>query len=262
MFQWPLRAAACAAALSLAPVPVLAQNIYPPPAVQQAQAATIGAPALDQLVSPVALYPDTLLAQILAASTYPLDIVQAHRWIAQPDNAALTGEALAQAVAAQGWDPSVQALVPFAQVLQLMDDHLNWTEQLGEAFLAQPQDVLSAVQRLRHRAQEAGSLKIAPDQSVVNEGDDITIASAAGPDAYVPSYDPQCVYGPDGAAVPAGFDAAAEACGTASADALDYTPVYLPYGFFLWGAIDWGHHCIRIDRERYALAQPGRPGGR
>ena len=261
MIRRLLCATLCAAALAASASPAAAQNVYPPPANQpQAQAGALRPADLDQLVSPIALYPDTLLAQVLAASTYPLDVVQAHRWIAQPDNASLSGAAMQQAVAGQGWDASVQALIPFPQVLQLMDDHLNWTEQLGEAFLAQPQDVMNAVQRLRHRAQDAGTLKITPDQSVVNEGDAITIASAAGPDAYVPSYDPQCVYGPwpDGSVPPNGFAPWDSACDAAADDGILYNPVYVPYGFFLWGDIDWRNHRIRIDRQRYALANAGR----
>jgi hypothetical protein len=253
-------AALCAAALGSLGGQAPAQTVYPPPTEQSAQAAGLTPAQLDQLVAPVALYPDTLLAQVLVASTYPLDVVQADRWISQSGNASLDGAALVQAAAAQGWDASVQALLPFPQVLQLMDNDLSWTEKLGEAFLAQPQDVMNAVQRLRHRAQDAGTLKITPDQSVVNEGDAVTIASAAGPDAYVPSYNPQCVYGPgpvDGAVL-GGVGNWAGGCGTAADNGILYDPVFLPYGFFPWGDIDWRNHRIHIDRERYALANSGR----
>lgn len=246
--------------LALTPVRVSAQTVYPPPESQQAAQSALAPATLDQLVAPVALYPDAVLAQILAASTYPLEVVQAHRWISQPQNASLTNGALTEAVAGQDWDPSVQALIPFPQVLQLMDDHLDWTEQLGEAFLAQPGDVMNAVQRLRHRAEQAGSLKITPEQSVVNEGDDIAIASPDEQSVYVPSYDPQCAYGawPYPAPGPIGFAPWSGGC-NANEDALSYdNATYLPFGFFLWASFDWHRRCILIDHQRFALAQPGR----
>jgi len=260
MLKQALCAAVAVAALNLGYASASAQTVFPPPGAPEAAQEAPGAASLDQLVSPVALYPDDLLAQVLAASTYPLEVVQAHRWISQPDNATLTNGALLSAVADQGWDPSVQALVPLPQVLALMDDHLDWTEQLGEAFLAQPQAVMDAVQRLRHRAEAAGTLKITPDQSVVNEGGDISVASDGGQNVYVPSYDPQCVYGawPYPAAGPVDFGPWTGAC-DASDDDVDYdNGTYLPYGFFLWADVDWLHHRLRIDPTRYALAQPGR----
>jgi hypothetical protein len=259
MLRHSLAAAAALAIFGLAPVRALAQAVYPPPESQPAQSALSPA-ALDQLVAPVALYPDAVLAQILAASTYPLEVVQAHRWILQPQNASLVDGALTDAVASQDWDPSVQALVPFPNVLQLMDDHLDWTEQLGEAFLAQPGDVMNAVQRLRHRAEQAGTLKISPQQSVVNEGDDVTIASPDEQSVYLPDYDPQCAFGPwpYPAPGPISFAPWSGSC-DASDDALSFdNATYLPFGFFLWANFDWHRHCIVIDRQRYALAQPGR----
>jgi hypothetical protein len=248
-----------AAILAAAPSRAPAQDAYP----QEAQSPlppALAPSALDQLVAPVALYPDALLAQVLAAATYPLEVVQAHRWIGQPQNASLTNGALTEAVAAQNWDPSVQELIPFPPVLQLMDDHLDWTEQLGEAFLAQPDDVMSAVQRLRHRAEQAGTLRISAQQSVVNEGGDIAITPPDDQTVYVPTYDAQCVYGPwpYTAAGPVDFGPWNSACGAGSAT-LDYSETsYLPFGFFLWASFDWRHHCIRIDRQRFSLAHPGK----
>jgi hypothetical protein len=255
-----LAAAMAVGILALLPVAAPAQNLYPPPGAQDSADAALAPAALDQLLAPIALYPDAVLAQILAASTYPLEVVQAHRWISQPQNASLINGALTAAVSSQGWDPSVQALIPFPDVLRLMDEHLEWTEQLGEAFLAQPGDVMEAVQRLRHRAEQAGSLKVSPEQSVVNEGGDIAIASPDEQSVYVPAYDPQCVYGawPYPAQGPAGFAPWSGGC-SASDDALSYdTADYLPFGFFLWAGFDWRRHCIVIDRQRFALAQPGR----
>ena len=117
---------------------------------------------LQQLLAPIALYPDELIAQILTAATYPLEIVMAARWIADPKNAALTGDALAKALDGQSWDASVKSLVPFPSVLKMMSDKLDWTQKLGDAFLGQEQDCLAAVQILRHKAQAAGTLKSTP----------------------------------------------------------------------------------------------------
>ena len=193
-----------------------------------------GAARLDQLVAPVALYPDDVLAQIFVASGFPVQVVQADRWISQPDNATLTNGALAAAVAGQGWDASVQALIPFPQVLQVMDQHLDWTQQLGEEFIAHPQDVMNAVQRLRHRAQQAGTLQVSPEQSVVDEGGDVTISPTNGQEIYIPNYDPECVYGPwpYPAPGPVDFGPWSGVC-NAAGDTLAYGDgSYLPFGFF------------------------------
>ena len=130
-------------ALSLAmPAPLSAQPAPPPPA-----APLFTAPQLDQLLAPVALYPDDLLQQILIASTYPLEVVEAWRWRQSPENAALAGDVLAAALASQDWDPSVKALVPFPGVLQMMNDRLDWMQQLGDAFLAHQGDVMDKIGR-------------------------------------------------------------------------------------------------------------------
>ena len=107
---------------------------------------------LDQILAPIALYPDELIAQILTAATYPLEIVLASRWVADPKNAALKGDALAKALEGQSWDASVKSLVPFPSVLKMMSDKLDWTQKLGDAFLSQEADCLAAVQSLRRKA--------------------------------------------------------------------------------------------------------------
>ncbi|HYB65010.1 MAG TPA: DUF3300 domain-containing protein [Steroidobacteraceae bacterium] len=150
---------------------------------------------LEQLAAPIALYPDPLLSSILAASTYPLEVVEAARWLDDPANAALTGDALASALEGQRWDASVKSLVPFAAVLRNMDSNLEWTEQLGDAFLAQPADVMDAVQRLRHRALARGALQSTPQQIVTIDQDVITIEPANPELVYVPYYVP-AIYGP------------------------------------------------------------------
>ena len=119
-------------------------------------------PQLEQLLAPVALYPDALLAQLLMAATYPLELVQAQRWLDRKGNASLQGEALAQALQSQPWDASVKSLVPFPDVLKMMNEQLEWTQQVGDAVLAQQADVLNAVQVLRNRAQQAGQLQSGP----------------------------------------------------------------------------------------------------
>src|SRR5437870_3482622 len=119
---------------------------------------------LEQLVAPIALYPDSVLSQILMASTYPLAVVEAARWV--QSNTGVTGQALEDAMQKQQWDPSVKALTAIPQTLQMMNDKLDWTQQLGDAFLAQQADVLDAVQRLRERADNNGNLKTTDQQKV------------------------------------------------------------------------------------------------
>ena len=169
----------------------------PPP---EAQAAVTALPVfkmeeIDQLMAPIALYPDDLLVQILTAATYPLEIVMAARWVADPKNAALKGDALTQALQAQSWDPSVKSLVPFPVVLKMMSDKLDWTQKLGDAFLAQEQDCFASIQRLRQRAQSAGKLTSTKQQTVTTQGQAIVIAPADPDFVYVPAYDPGVAYG-------------------------------------------------------------------
>jgi hypothetical protein len=148
---------------------------------------------LDQMLAPIALYPDDLLTQILMASTYPLEIVQADRWTKQ--NKSLKGDALTEALEKQDWDPSVKSLVNFPEVLSRMSEDLRWTQQLGDAFLAQEKQVMDTIQMLRKKAQEAGNLKDNPQQKVVVEQETIIIESANPQVIYVPSYNPAVVYG-------------------------------------------------------------------
>jgi hypothetical protein len=148
---------------------------------------------LDALTAPIALYPDTLLAQVLIASTYPAEVAQAAQWAQQ--NSSLQGAALDSALEQQPWDPSVKALVGVPTVLQQMNSKLDWTQQLGDAFLAQQDDVMDSVQRLRERAQDAGNLMTTEQQRVVTQGQTIVIEQANPQVIYVPSYNPSVVYG-------------------------------------------------------------------
>jgi len=167
----------------------------PPGAIAQQAAANASfkQEELDQLVAPIALHPDALVSQILMASTYPLEVVQADRWAKQ--NASLKGDALAKALEAQGWDPSVKSLVNFPQVLTMMSEKLDWTQKLGDAFIADQKKVLDTIQSLRAKAQASGNLKTTKEQTVVVEEKIIKIEPANPQVIYVPTYNPTVVYG-------------------------------------------------------------------
>src|SRR5580658_9156770 len=164
-----------------------AQTSQAPPYTQQT------ADQLQQLVAPIALYPDSLVAQVLAASTFPAEIVEADRWVqANPD---LKGDALAKAVDQQSWDPSVKALTAFPTVLGNMDKNISWTSSLGDAYYNQEQGVMDAIQVMRQKAQQAGNLKDTPQQTVQTQDSNIVIQPAQPDVVYVPAYDPWLVYG-------------------------------------------------------------------
>jgi hypothetical protein len=165
-----------------------------------AQESKEGAPAfrpeeLDQILAPIALYPDSLLAQVLTASTYPLEIVQVARFVQQ--NKELKGEKLMAAAKDKDWDPSVKAMLQFPDVIAMMNEKLEWTEKLGNAFLSQQKDVMASVQRLRQKAQESGNLKTTKEQKVIVEKETkVIIIEPASPQVvYVPAYNPVVVYG-------------------------------------------------------------------
>jgi hypothetical protein len=162
------------------------------------QPAKIPAEQLDSLVAPIALYPDPLLAQVLAASTYPLELIQLQQWLAK--NQALKDKSLAEAVAKQPWDPSIQALAALPDVVKRLADDIQWTTDLGNAFLAQQGDVMDAVQRMRKKADSNGNLKSTEQQRVetkVVENKSVIVIEPAKPEVvYVPSYDPVVMYGP------------------------------------------------------------------
>src|SRR5881392_1344728 len=162
------------------------------------QAPALPSDQLNSLVAPIALYSDPLLAQTLAASTYPLEVIQLQQWMAK--NPDLKDKALADAVSKQPWDPSIQGLVAYPDVVTRMADNIQWTTDLGNAFLAQQSDVMDAVQRMRAKAQGTGNLKTSAQQVVQTEtvasGKQVIEIQQANPDVvYVPSYDPQVVYG-------------------------------------------------------------------
>lgn len=164
-----------------------------PPSPGQTLPAQLSPEQLQQLVAPIALYPDSLVAQILAGATYPTQIVEAERYLAQHPK--WHGKKLAREVDKQDWDPSVKALTAFPSVLSDMDQNLSWTSELGDVNYNQPQDVMRAVQYMRQQAQSAGNLQDTPQQSVTDDNGDIAIAPANPDVVYVPVYDPEDVFG-------------------------------------------------------------------
>jgi hypothetical protein len=207
---------------------------------------------LQQLVAPIALYPDSLVAEILAASTFPEHVVEADQWVqAHPD---LKGDALAQAVDQQPWDPSVKALTAFPSVLGNMDKNLSWTSSLGDTYYNQEQDVMDAVQVMRQRAQEAGKLKNTEQQTVTTQDSNIVIKAASPEIVYVPAYDPWVIYGDPIVAWPGWYPY----------PGIWYGGPYLSfgvgfgigyYGGYGWGwhhwGSDWHHRVVIHDHDRY-----------
>jgi len=209
---------------------------------------------LDQLLAPIALHPDPLLSEVLIASTYPLEIVQADRWA--KSNRALKGDALTAALGKQSWDDSVKSLVQVPDVLSMMSEQLDWTQKLGDAVLAQQADVMDAVQRLRARARANGKLESTKEQTVTVKTEDqkqyVVIAPTSPSEIYVPYYEPAVVYGdwpyPDYAPYyfppPPGYLAGGVlATGVAFA-----AGVAVRHAF--WGNCDWGRGNINVVANR------------
>jgi hypothetical protein len=208
---------------------------------------------LQQLVAPIALYPDSLVAQVLAASTFPAEIVEADRWVqANPD---LKGDALAQAVDKQTWDPSVKALCAFPTVLGNMDKNISWTSTLGDAYYNQEQGVMDAIQVMRQKAQQAGNLKDTPQQTVQTQGSDIVIQPAQPDVVYVPAYDPWLVYGYPVVAWPGWYPYPGIWFGGPS---IFWGGIGFGIGFwggYGWGwghwGFDWHNHYATYNHNRY-----------
>jgi len=244
----PFAAAAQApSAAPAAPVPAAAAG---------ATTAAFSREQLEQLVAPIALYPDSLLSQVLMAATYPADVAEAARW--SKANKDEKGDTAVQKVQGQSWDPAVKALAAFPQVLQAMGDKPDWTQNLGDAFLASSKDVLDAVQRLRTKAQSAGNLKSNTQQTVSSRTEAnqqvIVIEPAQANTIYVPAYDPNVVYGawpypyyppyywPPYSYYYPGYYPGAFAAGVFWGVAV---------GSILWGNCNWGGGDINIDVDRF-----------
>jgi len=224
------------------------QYVTPPPAAFAAQPSE----QVLQLVAPIALYPDELVAQVLAASTYPSDIVQASNWVRA--NASLNGSQLAAAVDPQPWDPSVKALTQFPSVLDNMASNLAWTSALGAAYTGDAAQVMDAVQVLRQRSQAAGTLRSTSQQTVSNQGGTIVIEPANPAVVYVPAYNPWAAYGPPLVAYP---------------DWVAVPDIYYPgpglyFGLglgiaLLGGGFAWGWHHWGFDWHRHEVMHDHAP---
>ena len=256
-----LGAALLSAALLLAAAPpdVLAQAPAQDQDQDQDQAAATSTytpqspEQLQQLVAPIALYPDSLVGAILPAATFPEQIVEADRWLQA--NPGLAADDLARAVNQQPWDASVKALTAFPAVLGNMDQNLSWTSSLGEAYYNQPQDVMAAVQVLRRSAEAAGTLQGTPEQDVTTEGSDIDIAPTDPDVVYVPEYDPWAVYGIAIDAWPGWYDYPGVWYGGPYLSFGIGSPIGFfrgyPWGWHHWGC-DWRTHDVVFNRARYA----------
>src|SRR5271165_565645 len=190
-----LAAIVCVAAI--VPGNAVAVQAQLPDAPSAQAAAKLPADQLDSLVAPVALYPDPLLSQVLVACTYPLEVIQLQQWLAQ--NKGLNEKQLADAVKKQDWDPSIQGLAALPDVVKLQSENIKWTTDLGNAFLAQQNDVMDAVQRMRKKAKDSGNLKSSEQVKVETktvESQPVIVIEQANPQViYVPSYNPTVVYG-------------------------------------------------------------------
>jgi hypothetical protein len=228
----------------------IAAALFASAALAQSPRATFAQPELDQMLAPIALYPDSLLSQILMAATYPQDVAEAASWARAQGG--LRGEQAVRAAEENPWDPSVVSLVAFPDVLTMMAERREWTARLGDAFLAQPDQVMDTVQQLRARADEAGNLQSSRELVVQRQGEDYVIEPPSPDYFYVPYYDPRVVYGdwwwsdwPPVYWNP--WPGYAWRYGYAG---FGWGPrVYLGSGFF-FGAFDWGHRYVRYASHR------------
>ena len=225
----------------LVPGNAVAVQTQQPAAPTEQPAVKLPPEQLDSLVAPIALYPDPLLTQTLVASTYPLEVIQLKQWLDQHKD--LKDKALADAVQKEDWDPSIQSMAALPDVVKQLADNIKWTADLGNAFLAQQNDVMDAVQRMRKKASDAGNLKSSEQQKVetkVVESKQVIVIEQANPQVvYVPSYNPTVVYGPP---------------------VYPYPPIYYPpVGYYaagmaisfgigvamgaFWGGGGWGYGC-------------------
>jgi hypothetical protein len=215
------------------------------------QSPTFSKEELAQMLAPIALYPDALLSQVLMASTYPIEVVEADRWVKK--NPDLKDERLDDALEGMDWDPSVKALCHFPTVLAMMSERIGETTNIGNAFLAQQEDVMAMVQELRARAYEQGNLKSSDKQKVVVEKETIIIEPVDPRVIYVPYYDPLYIYGPWWyPAYPPYFWGPG---GVTIGVGISYWPgFFFSFSFGSWCYFDWPHHYIYIDvykRPRY-----------
>src|SRR5262245_36572054 len=221
-------------------------------AQQAAESVKIPQDQLDALVAPIAIYPDQLLSQVLVASTYPLELMQLQQWLQR--NKGLKDQALVNAVSKQPWDASIQAMAALPDVVKRLTDDIQWTTDLGNAFLAQQGDVLNAVQRMRHKAQQTGALTSNQHQKVENEvvdGKTVVVVEQANPEVvYVPSYNPEAVYGPPVYPYPEIYYPSYSHGAVAAASAISWGAGLAMGaawgGGWGWG-VGWGHNDIDMN---------------
>ena len=242
----------CLLALAIVtPTASQAQQSYAAYNPQLSAAAPLPQDQLDALLAPIALYPDQLLAQVLMASTYLNDVASAAAFVQA--NPSLTGAALDQALQDQPWDASVLSLAAYPQVLLMMNDKLDWTQRLGEAFLANQQQVMDTVQMLRSRAQAAGNLQSTPQQTVIDQGGVIDIEPAQPQYVYVPVYDPTVIYGPWSDAYvpfywyPPAFYGYPELGSAISVGIFFGTACRIDYNHWGWARPNWRGHDIDVN---------------
>jgi hypothetical protein len=220
----------------------------------------LSAQELQQLVAPIALYPDALVAQILAAATYPTQIVEADRWMQRHSN--LKGEELAKEVDKQDWDPSIKALAQFPSVLENMDKNLSWTSSLGEEYANEPEDVTNAVQEMRQQAEKAGHLNSNEQERVTAQGNTIVIEPVSPDVVYVPAYDPWLVYGAPIVAYPGWYPVPGIFWGGVGLSfGVGFGVGY--FGGFGWGWGHWGYdwHDRRAFFDHHAFVSHSREFG-
>ena len=232
------------------------QTISPPVEQQTAE-------ELQQLVAPIAIYPDALVSQILAASTYPTEIVEADRWVQEHPN--LKGKDLADAVDQQPWDPSIKALTQFPSVLANMDKNLSWTSALGEAYVNQQDAVMDAVQVMRARAKAAGNLESNEQVKVETEEKTIVIEPADPEVVYVPAYDPWVVYGAPVVVWPGwypypGLYVEGPGVSFGVGFAIGFFAGF-GWGWHGWGC-DWGHRTVIYNHNTFISNSRTFSGGR
>jgi uncharacterized membrane protein YgcG len=244
--------------VAMAPRPAHAQDTGYPPASEK-----FSREELAQMLGPIALYPDKLLSQILMASTYPLEVIEADRWVKK--NPQLAGDPLDQALLDKEWEPSVKAICHFPAVLAVMSERITETTNLGNAFLAQEAEVMDMVQELRSKAHAQGNLTTTPEQKVIVEKETIIIEPTDPRVVYVPYYDPLYIYGPWW--YPAYPPYYWGPTGISLGIGISYWPgIYFGFSWGTWGYFDWSHHHIYIhghERPRYVrhdqwYAAPGR----
>jgi hypothetical protein len=250
------------------PAAAPAQGVAPIDAATTATADKFNTEQLDALLAPIALYPDTLLTQLLMATTNPLEIIAARRWLDQAGNKDLKGAALETALRSQSWDPSVKSLIPFPQVLDMLNEKLEWTQQLGYAMQVQEQDVFGSIQRLRLQAENAGKLQSTSQQTVRTEAVQagntgqttpsqqvIVIEPTQADTVYVPSYDPNVVYGtwPYPATPPVYYPPpVAYGLGSALLTGMAFgAGVAITAGLWGWARPNWSGGSVNVNVNRW-----------